>query len=88
MEHVDDMEVVFRNENQRRRFGMFAQREMGLSTYPDGLILATLGLRDSVMYLVNQVGWKNYVVRKRYSQYRRLTLEFMSSLYYDPNRRI
>lgn len=79
------MEVIFRSENQRRRFDMLAKREMTLSKYPDGLTLTTLGLRDNVMYLLNQVGWDSFAVRKRYSQYHRLTLEFLSSLYYDPN---
>lgn len=49
------MEVIFRSENQRHRFDMLAQREIALSIYPDGLTLTTLGLRDSVMYLLNQV---------------------------------
>ncbi|KAI5398223.1 hypothetical protein KIW84_063856 [Lathyrus oleraceus] len=38
------------------------------------------------MYLLNQIGWDNFTVRKRFSPYCRLTLEFLSSLYYDPNR--
>lgn len=88
MEHIDDMEVVFRNENQRHHFDMLAQREMTLSIYPDGLTLTTLGLIDSTMYLLNQVGWETFIIRKRYSQYRKLTLEFLSSLHYDPNRGI
>lgn len=88
MEHIDNMEVVLRNENQKRHFDMLAKREMRLSIYPDGLTLTTLGLRDSVMYLMDQVGCENFAVRKRYSQYRRLNLEFMSSLYYDSNRGI
>lgn len=79
------MEVVFQSENQSRHFDMLAQREMEFSIYPDGLTLTSLGLRHNVMYLLNQVGWDNFAVRKRYSQYRRLTLEYLSSLYYDPN---
>lgn len=67
---------------------MLAQREMTLSIYPDGLTLTTIELKDSVMYLLNQVGWDNFDVRKRYSQYRMLTLEFLSFLYYDPNKGI
>lgn len=82
------MEVVFRSESQRRRFDILAQREMTLSIYLDGLALTTLRLRDNVMYLLNQVGWDNVSVRKRYSQYHRLTLDFLSSPYYDPNKGI
>lgn len=48
--------------------------------------MTTLGVRDSVMYLLNEIGWDNFAVRKRFSPYHRLTLEFMSSLYYDHNR--
>lgn len=80
------MEVIFRSENQRHRFDMLAHMEMALSIYPDGLTLAILGLRGSVMYLLNQIGWDSFAVRKRYSQYCRLTLELLSSLYYDPNK--
>ena len=61
---------------------------MALSIYSDGLTLTTLGLKDIIMYLLNQVGWDSFAVSKRYSQYHRLTLEFLSSLYYDPNRGI
>lgn len=86
MQLVDDMKVVFRNEAHRRRFKVLAQRERALSIYPDGLIMTTLGIRDIVMYLLNQIGWEKFAVRKRFSPYRRLTLEFLSSLYYDPNK--
>lgn len=59
---------------------------MALFIYTDGLTLTTLGLRDSVIYLLNQVGWETFAVRERYSQNLRLTLEFLSFLYYDPSR--
>lgn len=68
MEPIDNMEVIFRSENQRCRFDMLAQREMKLSIYPDGLNLTTLGLKDNVMYLLNQLGWDSFAVRKRYNQ--------------------
>lgn len=53
MHYVDDIEVLFRNEAQRRCFRVLAQREMALSIYPEGLTMTTLEIRDSVMYLLN-----------------------------------
>lgn len=38
------------------------------------------------MYLLNQIDWDNFIVRKTFIPYRRVTLEFLISLYYDPNR--
>lgn len=61
---------------------------MALTIYPDGHSLTKLGIRDSVMYLLNQLGWHNFAVRRRFRSYCILTLEFLSSLSYDPTRGI
>lgn len=79
------MEIVFKNGAQRRRYEILAQKEVVLSIYPNGPTMTTLGIRDSVMYLLNQLGWDTFAVRKRFSTYRVLTLEFLSSLSYNPN---
>lgn len=47
--------------------------------------MTNLGIRDRVMYIMNQVGWPNFVVRRRCCSCSRLNLEFLSSLFYKPN---
>ena len=85
MQQVDTMDIIFRGRAQRRRFEVLAQREMALTIYPDGLTITKLGIRDSVMFLLNQIGWNNFAVGRRFNSYRRLTLEFLCSLAYMPN---
>lgn len=85
MQQVGYMDIVFRGRGKRRRFEALAQREMALTIYPDGPTMTKLGIRDSVMFLLNQIGWDNFAVRRRFSSYCRLTLEFLSSLVYLPN---
>lgn len=58
---------------------------MALTIYHDGLTMTKLGIRDSVIFLLNQIGWDNFDIKRRFSSYRRLTLEFLSSLVYLPN---
>lgn len=53
MQQVDTMDITFKTRAQRRRFEILAQREMALTIYPDGPSLTKLGIRDSVMYLLN-----------------------------------
>ncbi|XP_050878430.1 uncharacterized protein LOC127082228 [Lathyrus oleraceus] len=53
MQPVDNLEITFKNEAQRRHFEVLAQREMALSIYPDGPTMTTLGIRDGVMYMLN-----------------------------------
>lgn len=86
MQPVDNMGITFKNEAHRRCFEVLAQREMELSIYLDGPTMTTLGIRDSVIYMLNHIGWENFVVRRRYNTYYRLTLKFISSFFYDPNR--
>ncbi|KAI5402747.1 hypothetical protein KIW84_050377 [Lathyrus oleraceus] len=53
--------------------------------YADDYAMTVLGLRDSVLYLLNQIGWETTPIRRQFVTYRRLTLEFLSSLIYLPN---
>lgn len=64
MQQVDIVDITFKTRAQRRRFEILAQREMTLTIYPDAPSLTKLGIIDSVMYLLNQLGWDNFVVRK------------------------
>ena len=85
MNPVDTMGIMFRGRNQQRRFESLSDREIGLSTYPDGPAMTTLGIRDSVLFLLSQIGWDTSALRRKFSSYRRLTLEFLSSLVYKPD---
>ena len=80
MEEVDTMGIAFRGKAQKRCFEALATREMALTFYPDGPTMTILGVRDSVMFLLSQIGWDTSPLRRRFSSYRKLTLEFLSSL--------
>ena len=86
MQTFENHNVVFRNDVQRGRFEALSQRDFTVSIYPDDLAMQTLSIRDSVVYLLNQIGWTNFALEKKFSTYHNLTLEFLSSLYYDPTR--
>lgn len=88
MQQVDTMDITFRTRAHMRHFEVLAQREMTLTIYPDGPSMTKLGVIDSVMYLLNQLGWENFDVIRRFSSYHSLTLEFLSSLSYDPTQGI
>src|ERR1044072_6587770 len=78
------METTFRGRNQRRRFEALSQRDIGLTLYHDEPTMDTLGIRDSVLYLFNQLVWEKAHIKSRFITYRELTLEFLSSLVYIP----
>ena len=86
MQTFENHNVVFWNDVQRRRFETLSQRDFVVSIYPDDFAMTTLSIQDSVIYLLNQIGWTNFTITKRFSTYHNLTLEFLSSLYYDPTR--
>ena len=45
---------------------------------------SALGIRESVRYMFNQIGW-DYFIHHQHPTYRNLTLEFLISLYYKPD---
>jgi hypothetical protein len=85
MQQVDYMDIVFRGRGQRRRFESLAQTEMELTIYPNGRTMTKLGIRDNVMFLINQIGRDTFAIKRKFSSYHRLTLEFLSSIVYLPN---
>lgn len=88
MQQVDYMDIIFRGRGQRRRFEAIPQREMPLTIYPDGRTMTKLGIRDNVTFMLNQIGWYNFSIKRRFSSYRRLTLEFLISLVCLPSHGI
>lgn len=85
MQEVDTMEVVFRGREQVGHYARLVEREMTLIFYPDSPTMTALGIEESMMYLLNQIGWTSSHLMRRFNSYRRLTLEFLSSLTYLPN---
>lgn len=61
---------------------------MSLTKYPNGLTMSTLSIRESVRFMLNPIGWDSFAVTRRYYTYHKLTLEFLSSFFYDSNNGI
>lgn len=85
MARPDHMGVTFRGRAHMRKFEELAEREMYPTYYANSLAMNTLGLKESVLYLLNQIGWETTPILRQYVTYRRLTLEFLSSLVYLPH---
>ena len=81
---MQQIETVFRGRVQRRRYDYLARKDMALTIYYDGPTMDKLGIRDSILYMFNQLGWENAAIKRRFVTYRELTLEFLSSLVYIP----
>ena len=62
MQQVDYMDIIFKGGAQSRRFKVLAEREMALTIYPDSRTMTSLGIRDSVMFLLDQIGWNNFTI--------------------------
>lgn len=85
MKNVDDIVVIFRYVAQRQHYATLFQREVALTKYPDGPTMDTLGIEESINFMLNQLGWESFT-RKKFSTHHKLTLEFLSSFFYDPNQ--
>ncbi|KAI5403249.1 hypothetical protein KIW84_050722 [Lathyrus oleraceus] len=85
MGQIDRMGIKFRGKAQKQKFEELATREMLPSLYVVDWAMTALGLRQSVLYLLNQIGWETSPIRRQFVTYRRLTLEFLSSLIYLPS---
>lgn len=83
MQSFDDMHVLFKDEIQRKRYAVLSERPMLSTKYPDPDFKETLGLEASVRYLCNQLQWGEYAYAIHVT-YKNITLEFLSSLRYEP----
>lgn len=83
MENIDTMPVIFRDPVQEQRYAMLSQRPMLLTRYPNSSCMEALGIEPSVSHLCNQLQWDEYT-DVMHVTYRNLTLEFLSSLTYEP----
>lgn len=78
------MRIDFKNDSQRRCYKVLAERIISPTQYPHFPCLVTLGLRDNVRYMFNQINWDIFSVVKHLT-YENVTLEFLSSFPYQPH---
>lgn len=83
MNHLDGMEVVFRDDAQRLCFAALFAQPMLPPRYPDQECVEALGIETSVRYICHQLSWDEYA-DEIHVTYRNLTMEFLSSLDYEP----
>ena len=83
MDFVDGLDVIFRDDAQRERFATLSARPMLLTRYPDSACMDELGIEANIRYQCHQVRWDAYA-DEIHVTYRNLTLEFLSSLEYEP----
>src|SRR3954465_6274971 len=75
----DRMRIRFRNELQHDRFNKIKNREVKTTKWACSVILNQLGISNNFNLLCNRVGLQNFVFQD-VPNYRRLTLQFLSSL--------
>ena len=78
------MNVYFRDGAQWHRYEALSQRPMALTAFAHGPTMTALGIGASIDYMFNQIGWEGFA-NQQHRTYRRLTLEFLSTLAYTPN---
>ncbi|XP_058723398.1 uncharacterized protein LOC131595132 [Vicia villosa] len=81
MNYLDGMVVIFRDEAQKAQFAALSARPMVPTS--DQSCMGALRIEPSIRYLCNQLGWNDYA-DDVHKTYRNLTLEFLSSLDYNP----
>ena len=75
----EHMGIRFRDELQRDRFNRIKNREVKATKWACPIILNQIGISNDFNLLCNRVGLQNFVFND-VPTYRRLTLEFLSSL--------
>ena len=78
------MNVYFKGGAQWHRYEALSQRPMALTAFTHGPTMTALGIGARVDYMFNQIGWEGFANQK-HKTYRRLTLEFLSTIAYTPN---
>ena len=73
------MGIRFRDEAHRERFNKIKNREVKATKWACPIILNQLGISNDFNLLCNRVGLQNFVYND-VPTYRRLTIEFLSSL--------
>ena len=84
MDFSDTMHVTFVSDAQQKCYETLAQREMYPTIFVHDPTLYSLGIRESVHFMFNQIGW-DYFIHHQQPTYCNLMLEFLSLLHYNPN---
>ncbi|KAJ1406078.1 hypothetical protein SESBI_25333 [Sesbania bispinosa] len=71
--------IVCKDQMQKDRYDNLVKRKIVTTRYFDENALATLGLLDEVKWLIDRVGWNQFLTIKSPS-YEKLSLEFLSSV--------
>ncbi|CAJ2652102.1 unnamed protein product [Trifolium pratense] len=69
----------------RQRFEDLFEREMSFQNFPHQSTMISLGIAESVNFMINQLGW-DALNLSTLPTYRNLTIEFLSSFKNSPNR--
>ena len=56
--------IIFATEAQQRRYEILAQRQMSMTTYVHDPTLTALGIKESVYFLFNPIGWERFLAHK------------------------
>lgn len=83
IQNLDDMHVHFRDDIQKKRYETLSERPVLRTRYPDSRCLETIGIETNTRLMCSQLDWDEYLESKNVT-YRSLTLEFLSSLTYEP----
>ncbi|CAJ2668201.1 unnamed protein product [Trifolium pratense] len=84
MAYRDNQIVHVKSEIQRQRSEDLFEREMSFQNFPHNNTMISLGIAESVNFMINQLGWDTLNLSTLLT-YRNLTLEFLSSFKNSPN---
>ncbi|KMS98576.1 hypothetical protein BVRB_4g092630 [Beta vulgaris subsp. vulgaris] len=76
---IDYYDIKFRDDEHKVKYERLFERGVTATHFCDIDALKTLTIDDDVRWLFSNVGWGNFLMYK-YPTYKRVTLEFMSSL--------
>lgn len=65
MQRIDNQRIMFKDNDQMRRYEILSQRTNSPTRYPDFQCLETLGQRDSLNYMFNQISRDKFSVDRQ-----------------------
>ena len=84
MDFSGTMLFTFMGDAQQKRYEVLAPGEMYPTIFVHNPTLSVLGIRESVCFMFNRIGW-DYFIHHMQPTYSNLTLEFLSLLHYNPD---
>ncbi|KAL2899947.1 Very-long-chain 3-oxoacyl-CoA reductase [Bienertia sinuspersici] len=76
---IDYYDIVFQDDEQKKRYERLFSRGIVATRFCNPNALQSLHIEDDVNWLMNSIGWGNFI-KKKTPTYKRATLEFLSSL--------